>query len=459
MLPTAPRPATAAAALVAAGVDAIGVNCGVGPAGLSRRADAMGAPGRRRRRARSCPTPACRSASRASSSTPPARATSPAMVPRFLAAGARIIGGCCGTTPEHIARDAPGARRVDRQARAAAAPRRTRRRPPVRGTPRPSDRATRPQRHGRRRHRRRRAWPARSPRAASSSASRSIRRARSASSARSRPPAAPGSRRRPRQHQRLRHGARAHGRAGGGLRHPARPRPRVPRPLHDARPQPDGPRIGAARRARAGRPQHPGADRRPAAHRRLPDRAPASGTSIRSGSIGILARLNRGEDQAGKPIGSRPGFTIACALDPTAADAATEMGPPRAQARRRRAPDHDPADLRPRPGRGDASWRRDAGSGRAASRSRSCWASCRCTRARHAEFLHNEVPGITIPDAARAAMHAAGERGAEVGLEMAHRAARGGRPRVAGTYIMPSFGRYELAAELVRRLRTGAPVS
>ena len=39
--------------------------------------------------------------------------------------------------------------------------------------------------------------------------------------------------------------------------------------------------------------------------------------------------------------------------------------------------------------------------------------------ARHAEFLHNEVPGITIPDEARAAMHAAGERGAEVGLEMA----------------------------------------
>ncbi len=39
--------------------------------------------------------------------------------------------------------------------------------------------------------------------------------------------------------------------------------------------------------------------------------------------------------------------------------------------------------------------------------------------ARHAEFLHNEVPGIIIPDEARAAMHAAGERGSEVGIEMA----------------------------------------
>ena len=42
------------------------------------------------------------------------------------------------------------------------------------------------------------------------------------------------------------------------------------------------------------------------------------------GLVAVLARLNRGEDQAGSPIGQRAGFTIACALDPTAADAATE---------------------------------------------------------------------------------------------------------------------------------------
>ena len=42
------------------------------------------------------------------------------------------------------------------------------------------------------------------------------------------------------------------------------------------------------------------------------------------GLVEILARLNRGEDGAGSPIGAPAGFTIACALDPTAADAATE---------------------------------------------------------------------------------------------------------------------------------------
>jgi methionine synthase / methylenetetrahydrofolate reductase(NADPH) len=72
---------------------------------------------------------------------------------------------------------------------------------------------------------------------------------------------------------------------------------------------------------------------------------------------------------------------------------------------------------------------------------------------RHAEFLHNEVPGITIPDEVRAAMAAAGERGAEVGLEMAHDLLERMSLLVSGTYIMPSFGRYELAAELVRRIR------
>jgi homocysteine S-methyltransferase len=73
---------------------------------------------------------------------------------------------------------------------------------------------------------------------------------------------------------------------------------------------------------------------------------------------------------------------------------------------------------------------------------------------RHAEFLHNEVPGITIPAAVRERLRAAGDRGADVGLEMTLALLDEVGRRVAGTYIMPSFGRYEGAAELVRRLRT-----
>jgi homocysteine S-methyltransferase len=72
---------------------------------------------------------------------------------------------------------------------------------------------------------------------------------------------------------------------------------------------------------------------------------------------------------------------------------------------------------------------------------------------RHAEFLHHEVPGITIPDETRAALREAGDRGAEVGLRLTEELLDAVGDRVAGTYVMPSFGRYEQAAELVRRIR------
>jgi homocysteine S-methyltransferase len=78
---------------------------------------------------------------------------------------------------------------------------------------------------------------------------------------------------------------------------------------------------------------------------------------------------------------------------------------------------------------------------------------------RHAEFLHNEVPGITIPDETRAAMQAAGDRGAEVGLDESLALLETVGGAVHGTYIMPSFGRYEQCAELVRRIRSRLSVA
>src|SRR3954453_13581833 len=94
-------PQTAATALAAAGVDAVGVNCGVGPQICLDALVQMGRP----------------SAGLARSIVPnaglPQRVegqfiyAAPAQyfgdeVARFVEAGAQIIGGCCGTTPEHI---------------------------------------------------------------------------------------------------------------------------------------------------------------------------------------------------------------------------------------------------------------------------------------------------------------------------------------------------------------------
>ncbi len=72
---------------------------------------------------------------------------------------------------------------------------------------------------------------------------------------------------------------------------------------------------------------------------------------------------------------------------------------------------------------------------------------------RHAEFLHNEVPGITIPGAVRARMKDAGDRALQEGIEMAQALLRQIRARYAGAYVMPSFGRYEVVAEVLEALR------
>ena len=74
--------------------------------------------------------------------------------------------------------------------------------------------------------------------------------------------------------------------------------------------------------------------------------------------------------------------------------------------------------------------------------------------ARHAEFLHNEVPGIVIPEPIRERMRRAGDGAWAVGREIAVELVAGLREGgVAGVYIMPQFGRYDLAAEVVERAR------
>lgn len=175
-----------------------------------------------------------------------------------------------------------------------------------------------------------------------------------------------------------------------------------------------------------------------------------------TGLIGVIQRLNRGEDQAGRPIGAPAGFTVACAVDPTAGDLEHELD-------RLSGKIEAGADLiMTQPIYAREQW--DRFMERASRR----WGD-RLPRpvllgvlplhsSRHAEFLHHEVPGITIPDRVRAAMAAAGDRGTEVGLEQASELLDGMRGLVSGTYVMPSFGRYEQSAELVRRLRSTEPV-
>src|SRR4051794_2632498 len=96
-------PTAAADALAMAGADAIGINCGAGPVACLDALEAMGRPADGEPPRSIMPNAGL-----------PQRldgrfvyAASPSyfgtVTPRMVAAGARIVGGCCGTTPDHIA--------------------------------------------------------------------------------------------------------------------------------------------------------------------------------------------------------------------------------------------------------------------------------------------------------------------------------------------------------------------
>ncbi len=70
---------------------------------------------------------------------------------------------------------------------------------------------------------------------------------------------------------------------------------------------------------------------------------------------------------------------------------------------------------------------------------------------RNAEFLHNEVPGMRIPEAVRDRMRRAGTGtpARKEGVAIAREMLGAVRDRVAGAYIMPPFERYEAALEVI----------
>ncbi len=67
---------------------------------------------------------------------------------------------------------------------------------------------------------------------------------------------------------------------------------------------------------------------------------------------------------------------------------------------------------------------------------------------RNADFLHNEVPGMIIPEAYRQRMHAA-DNPQQTGVRIAQEMMEEIRPFVQGVYFMPNFGRYDLVADVI----------
>ncbi len=72
---------------------------------------------------------------------------------------------------------------------------------------------------------------------------------------------------------------------------------------------------------------------------------------------------------------------------------------------------------------------------------------------KHANFLHHEVPGISIPDEMLRRMEQAGEGASRVGVELAVELIENIKPWAQGIYIMPQFSRFDLIAEIVEAVK------
>jgi homocysteine S-methyltransferase len=72
---------------------------------------------------------------------------------------------------------------------------------------------------------------------------------------------------------------------------------------------------------------------------------------------------------------------------------------------------------------------------------------------KHASFLHHEVPGIFIPEEARARIESVGDGGVKVGVELAVDLIQSIKSWAGGIYIMPQFHRYDMVAEIIEAVK------
>ncbi|MCC7111400.1 MAG: methylenetetrahydrofolate reductase, partial [Deltaproteobacteria bacterium] len=165
------------------------------------------------------------------------------------------------------------------------------------------------------------------------------------------------------------------------------------------------------------------------------------------GLLGMARGLNRGVDPAGKSIGEKTSFVLATGAEPAARDFDREIK--RLYEKKESGaeavltqPVFDLATL-------DRflTATRDLGLPIVLG-------ILPLASARNAEFLHQNVPGMSIPNEVLTRMRKAGDgaSAAREGVAIAAEALAALRGRVQGVYIMPPFGRVELALEVLARV-------
>ncbi|HEX8960071.1 MAG TPA: methylenetetrahydrofolate reductase, partial [Geobacteraceae bacterium] len=169
------------------------------------------------------------------------------------------------------------------------------------------------------------------------------------------------------------------------------------------------------------------------------------------GLIRLLADLNSGVNALGTPIGGGTGFTIGCAFNPNTPRMEAQV----ARLEKKVANGARFAQTQPIY---DVGKLREMAERTAPLGIPVLAGVLPLVSGRNCEYLHNEVPGIVIPEEVRARMRGKEkEAGTAEGLAIAREFIAEVRDLVGGFYLIPPFGKYDIAVELVRFIKGMPP--
>jgi homocysteine S-methyltransferase len=161
------------------------------------------------------------------------------------------------------------------------------------------------------------------------------------------------------------------------------------------------------------------------------------------GLVRIMARLNEGEDWNGRAIDAPTSFFVGVAVNPAADDLDYEL-------RRFEEKLEAGAEFAMTQSLFDLSYLE-----RFAQRLGGSWpipvllGVFYVTSYRTALRLHNEVPGIVVPEHVQERLRSAGANAAEAGRDLARELIEGARELVDGVYVIPPFKQPEAALDVV----------
>jgi methionine synthase / methylenetetrahydrofolate reductase(NADPH) len=161
------------------------------------------------------------------------------------------------------------------------------------------------------------------------------------------------------------------------------------------------------------------------------------------GLVRVLRLLNQGQDWAGKSLGGATNFTIGVAVNPVADDLDQEVARFRAKIEAgahfaMTQPIFDPAHWR--------AFLKKLGGKSPIPVLVGIWP---LTSYKQALRLNNEVPGIVIPESVLKSLEAAGAKARERGFALGREMLAWARTELAGAYLIPPFKRYEEILEIL----------